>query len=71
MVKRRLEPEKITIFEMGGASQSKHGLIVLELGSEAAAIRVAEKIAKNTGRSITVRDAHLTRIAFIRTPTRH
>jgi len=59
-------PPPIIIHVTNPAAFSGQGsIIVLELADESAAKRVAEKIAYETGRAVTVRDADMNLIETI------
>lgn len=61
------------ILELSNAQAlSKDGsVIVLEVADDASAMSIARKIAEQTGRHVTVRDADMIAIETIGPPSRH
>ncbi|MDA9411835.1 hypothetical protein XH80_35160 [Bradyrhizobium sp. CCBAU 45384] len=58
-------PPVVIHVENPTAFSGKGSVIILELVDEAAALRVARKIAEETGRRVTVRNADLLLIGII------
>lgn len=67
---RRVEPIVIEVSNPSAFS-GRGSVIVLELADEAAAERLARKIARETGRSVTVRGADLAEIKTISASKSH
>ena len=67
---RRIEPIVIEVSNPSAFS-GRGSVIVLELADEAAAERLAQKIARETGRSVTVRGADLAEIKTISASKSH
>jgi hypothetical protein len=60
-----IQPPILIHVENPTAFSGKGSIIVLELKDEAAALRIARKIADETGRGVTVRDAEMALIVTI------
>ena len=53
------------------AIPGKGSLILVECANEAAAYRLAAKIAEETGRAVTIRDADMHEVGTVLAPTAH
>lgn len=65
------QPPIIVCVSNPKAFAGRGSVIVLEMAGEDVAVKVARKIAKETGRSVTVKDANQAEIEFIPAASTH